>query len=92
MIWGCFAEKPKGTFAICQSKITGVAYRDLLELNLYQFEEEVFETPGEECIFMQGNPPVYTSHVAKDWLQGPDYIIMEWPPYSPNLNLIKQIW
>jgi len=41
-------------------------------------------SPG--MIFMQDNAPIHTAKVVKDWLQSNAIPILDWPPYSPDLN------
>ncbi len=43
-------------------------------------------------IFMQDNARVHTARIKTDWLDEQGYLIMMWPPYSPDLNPIEQVW
>ena len=40
--------------------------------------------PG--LLFMQDNAPIHTSRLARAWLEENGIDVMEWPPYSPDLN------
>ena len=40
---------------------------------------------------MQDNAPIYIARVIKEWFENSDIPIMEWLPYSPNLNPIEII-
>ena len=41
---------------------------------------------------MQDNARCHVSRVTKAWLELQTIPIMEWPPYSPDLNPIENIW
>jgi transposase len=40
-------------------------------------------------VFMQDNAPIHTAHIIKDWLEEMAIEVLEWPPYSPDLNPIE---
>jgi transposase len=41
---------------------------------------------------MQDNAPCHTSRAFKAFLQRNSIKFLEWPPYSPDLNTIENIW
>lgn len=58
--------------------------------NLYQaFLPEFI---GLNDIFMQDNALVHTARIVKQVLEDLQIQVMVWSPYSPNLNLIKNLW
>jgi hypothetical protein len=40
---------------------------------------------------MQDNAPIHTAKVLREWLEVHSVATIRWPPYLPNLNLIKHI-
>ena len=40
---------------------------------------------------MQDNTPIYTAGKVKEWFKNNNILIIEWPLYSSDLNLIKII-
>ena len=47
---------------------------------------------GFKSIFIQDNAPIHTTHIIQDWFATRDIDVMDWLPYSPNLNPIENLW
>ena len=47
---------------------------------------------AEDGIFMHDNAPTHTAYVVRDVLQEMEIEVMIWPPHSPDLNPIENLW
>ena len=43
-------------------------------------------------IFMQDNASIHTAKKVKKWFKDKGILLIDWPPYSLDLNLIKHLW
>jgi len=41
---------------------------------------------------MQDNAKIHTAKKTMNWLKDMGIDLIEWPPYSPDLNPIEQLW
>jgi transposase len=64
---------------------TARSYVEVLEDQL-----PIIWSPG--MVFMQDNASIHTARVVKEWFDNSGIPVMEWPPYSPDLNPIKIMW
>lgn len=59
-------------------------------------EEYLPQIAGDGMIFAQDNAPTHTAATIQDWLipwadeHGVE--LVDWPPYSPDLNPIENLW
>ncbi len=65
--------------------VTAQAYCAVLDEHLLT----VFDA---DSIFMHDNAQIHTAKLTKKWLEDNHVEVMEWPPYSPDLNPIENLW
>jgi transposase len=41
---------------------------------------------------MQDNALIHTAGSIKNWLAGNGILLLDWPLYLPDLNLIEMVW
>jgi hypothetical protein len=70
--------------------MTSAKYVEVLEANLLPplENEPLINIP----IFQQDNAPSHTARDTKVFLQQNGVEVLEWPPYSPDLNPIENLW
>jgi len=48
--------------------------------------------PRQDWWFQQDNDPKHKSNLVKDWIFSKGIQCIDWPPYSPDLNPIENLW
>ena len=65
----------------------------ILDANLLASVDLVFpETPREMWYLLHDNAPTHRANITKAWLHNHGITRVEFPPYSPDLNIIENVW
>ena len=89
MVWGCFSGHGIGPIHRITETMTATIYRDLLSSLMLPYAE--WEMPLSWA-FQHDNDPKHTARVVKTWLEEHQVNVMSWPPQSPDLNPIGNMW
>lgn len=91
LFWGCFsgAGGPGSLLAINGTMRTAT-YVNALQQHLLPYQQEHFG--ASRGIFMQDNAPCHKAAATMAFLQAKHVRVLDWPPYSPDLNPIENLW
>jgi transposase len=87
MYWGCISYDGVGKLIRCTNHVKAEEYCNILQ-------EACIQIASTDCqlIFMQDNAPIHRAQVVTDWLTENSVSCIAWPPYSPDLNPIEEVW
>ncbi|MDO9333806.1 MAG: IS630 family transposase [Dehalococcoidales bacterium] len=89
-LWGCFCARGVGQAEIFVGAFDAARYVDILQHNLIQTALHFY--PREQWFFQQDNAPQHTSRAARSWFHNHGVTLLDFPPYSPDLNPIENLW
>ena len=91
MVWAClWGMERSNLYALTRdlsSKREDYSAKSYLEL----LNDNLLEIYDPDLIFMQNNAPIHTVKKVKQWFENNGITVMEWPPYSLDLNSIEHL-
>ena len=92
MFWAAFGHRIRTNLVFIRgdavSKRGGVIARRYIKV-LNEYLPTVLD---HDSIFIQDNAPIHKVHTVTKWLEDIGIEVVDWPPYSPDLNPIENLW
>ncbi|KAJ5883464.1 uncharacterized protein N7473_010350 [Penicillium subrubescens] len=94
MFWACFAGSPRKTGLIPLSGDPNADKKGITKEVIHDLYQRILPTllDNEDAIFQHDNAPTHTARIIQALLIQLNITVMEWPPYSPDLNPIENLW
>jgi transposase len=91
MFWGSFAGRRKGPSFFWEKEFGGIDARKYVS-HILPLVLAFVSSQEEEVLFQQDNAPSHKARLTQQALREMGIKVLRWPPNSPDLNPIENVW
>ena len=94
-VWGCFSATGPGYLHVYYANLDSALYLSILKDNLVDVAARDFAVPPPAIAqwhVLQDNAPMHKAIIIREWLHTAGVSVLDFPPYSPDLNPIENLW
>ena len=89
-LWGCICAEGLGHAELYAGSLDSTRHRDILRHSLIKSFRQFY--PDGPWTFQQDNVRFHTTPETVTYLHEKGVTLIEWPPWSPDLNPIENLW
>lgn len=92
VVWACISAHGQGDIVFLDGPLDGDTYATLMRDYLPLAADKAFTFGSGQWYFLHDNPTVHRGAAATKALFDQGATVMDFPPYSPDLNVIENLW
>jgi hypothetical protein len=91
MVWGCITAEGLGRICRVEGIMDAKLYTEILNDDVLGTLKDL-GIKKKDIYFQQDNDPKHNSRLARDWFAAKHVDKLDWPPNSPDMNIIEHVW
>jgi hypothetical protein len=92
MFWGIIGPYRVGELVEVEKTMNRLDYIEILEENLCTSIESIYGDDQHPFVLVQDNAPPHSARDTQNYLFDEGIQTMQWPPHSPDMNIIETVW